>query len=370
MKILDRYIARNFLTGYAIAFCVLMGLRILIDLFVNLDEFTEHHADLGTLAILQNIASYYCLNMTLYFRDFSGMITVVAAAFSLARMLRSNELVAIMASGVSLKRVVGPILALSLLFAGILVINQELIIPRISHKLVRTEDYVPGEETYNIVFLSDNKGSLICAPIYDVNSCTFHNPTIITREPTPKPGIWKVTGRISAEKAVYNHSTKQWDLTGGRVLAHVESTQESKPLEPIATYKAEGLVPRDIPVMVKAKYKALLSSRQIAALESQSPKDMVQLLSQKHFRITDPVINFITLMVSLPILICRDPKSMKSAVMISFGLTTMCSLVTFACKMLATEEMLFSRFIPEFWAWLPVLIFLPIAFIQLDSMKT
>jgi hypothetical protein len=32
--------------------------------------------------------------------------------------------------------------------------------------------------------------------------------------------------------------------------------------------------------------------------------------------------------------------------------------------------MLFSGFIPEFWAWLPVLIFLPIAFVQLDSMKT
>ena len=54
MKILDKYIAKNFLIGYAIAFCVLIGLRIIIDLFVNLDEFTEH-ADLGTLAVIKNI---------------------------------------------------------------------------------------------------------------------------------------------------------------------------------------------------------------------------------------------------------------------------------------------------------------------------
>ena len=40
MKILDKYIAKNFLIGYVIAFCVLIGLRVIIDLFVNLDEFT------------------------------------------------------------------------------------------------------------------------------------------------------------------------------------------------------------------------------------------------------------------------------------------------------------------------------------------
>ena len=61
MKILDRYIVRNFLTGYVISFCVLIGLRIIIDLFVNLDEFTEH-ADLGTFAVIKNILIFYGLN--------------------------------------------------------------------------------------------------------------------------------------------------------------------------------------------------------------------------------------------------------------------------------------------------------------------
>jgi len=84
MKILDKYVVKNFLIGYAIAFCVLIGLRIIIDLFVNLDEFTEH-ADLSALAVMKNILVFYGVNSTLYFREFSGMITVVAASFSLAR---------------------------------------------------------------------------------------------------------------------------------------------------------------------------------------------------------------------------------------------------------------------------------------------
>ena len=100
MKILDKYVVKNFLTGYAIAFAVLIGLRIIIDLFVNVDEFTER-ADLGTAAVVRNMLIYYGLNSTLYFRDFAGMITVVAAAFSFGRMVHSNELVAVMSSGLS-----------------------------------------------------------------------------------------------------------------------------------------------------------------------------------------------------------------------------------------------------------------------------
>jgi lipopolysaccharide export system permease protein len=75
------------------------------------------------------------------------------------------------------------------------------------------------------------------------------------------------------------------------------------------------------------------------------------------------------LMVSLPVLICRDPRTMKSAVLVSFALTAACFVVTFVCKMSATE-IVFQRVMPELWAWLPVFIFLPIAFIEFDAMKT
>jgi hypothetical protein len=75
------------------------------------------------------------------------------------------------------------------------------------------------------------------------------------------------------------------------------------------------------------------------------------------------------LLISLPILICRDPKSMKSAIIISFAATSLCFVITFICKLFATE-VFFDRIIPEFWVWLPVFIFLPVAIIELDSMKT
>ena len=180
MKILDRYVAKNFLVGYAIAFCVLIGLRIIIDLFVHLDEFTEH-ADLTAMAVIKNMLVFYTLNCTLYFREFAGMITVVAASFSFGKMVRSNELVAVMASGVSLKRVIGPIVLLALMLTGLLVIDQEFIIPSLADKLVRSHDDIPGQESYNIKCISDGNGSLIFSPRFEVGTSTLYSPTIITR---------------------------------------------------------------------------------------------------------------------------------------------------------------------------------------------
>ncbi len=367
MKILDRYIARSFLVGYVIAFCVLIGLRVIIDMFVNLDEFAEH-ANLGTWAVVRNIVAYYGINLTLYFRDFAGVITVVAATFSLGKMVRANELVAMIASGVSAKRIVGPVLVLALFFAALSVADQELLIPSLSDKLVRDKDAIPGQQTYPVWFITDGNGSLICSSRYEEKTSSFQRPVIMTRRLRDGSGVWEVTGRISADRATYNEKTGNWDLVNG-LYASTDSAGEVKP---VPFYRAPDLLPKDIAVRRKMGYNALLSSRQLSALAAQKTKikDIAQLLSQKHFRITDPIINLTMLMVSLPVLLCRDPRTMKSAVIVSFGLTTACFLITFICKMLATEIAFAGRIMPEVWAWLPVFIFLPIAFIELDSMKT
>ncbi len=366
MKILDRYITKSFLIGYGISFSVLIGLRIIIDLFVNFDEFTERSGS-NVWSVVQNIVTYYGLNVTLYFRDIAGVIIVVAAAFSLGKMVRNNELVAMIASGVSAKRIVSPILVLALFFTGLAVADQELLIPSISDKLARNADETGTKGSYAIRFMSDANGSLICSLRYDVASQSLYRPTIITRRLTSRPGVWDVTGRISADLATYNDQTGRWDLINGRLI----TTDATAAPTPVASYQADDLLPKSIAIRRKSAYNTFLSSRQLTALAAQQAKikDMAQLLSQKHFRITDPIINLTMLMVSLPVLICRDPRTMKSAVLISFGLTAACFVITFVCKMFATE-IVFARVMPEFWAWLPVFIFLPIAFIELDSMKT
>jgi lipopolysaccharide export system permease protein len=369
MKRFDRYIAKNFLVGYVIAFCVLIGLRIIIELFVNLDEFTER-AELGTMAVLRNIFTYYGLNSTLYFRDFAGIITVLAAVFSIGKMVRNNEFVALMASGVSLKRVLSPIILLALILTGFLVIDQEFVIPPLADKLVRDEDSLGSEESYSVEFMSDGSGSLIFSREFDEKTSTLLSPTILIRRQKPQSqgsgGDWELVSRITAEMAVcQNPKTGTWDLIGGQILE--KGSEEGA--QPIASWTSD-ITPKDIPVRRKAGYKDLMSWKQLRVLAGQGmKKDLAQLYAQTHFHVTDVIMSIVMLLVSLPILVCRDPKTMKTAIAISFAVTLACLITTFVCKMFATEPV-FGRVRPEFWAWLPIFIFAPVAFIELDSMKT
>jgi lipopolysaccharide export system permease protein len=371
VKILDKYVAKNFLVGYAIAFCVLIGLRVVIDLFVNLDEFAEH-ANLGVISILANILTFYGLQSTLYFRDFAGMITVVAAAFSLGKMVRYNELIAMMASGISLKRVIAPIIILAAALTGLLIIDQELIIPSISDKLVRSQDSLPGQESYDVWFISDANGSLICARKFDVKSSSLISPIIITRDKIPDSLLWEPTGWIEAEKATYDFRSQAWIFDKG-IFTEIPKTQSGATTVsrlPISAYTTD-ITPKDIPVRLSSEYKTLLSSRQLSQLAAQPTKlkDLAFLYSQKHFRITDPIMNIVMLLICLPVLVCRDPKAMKSAISISFAITASSLVVSFVCKLMATEE-LFGIVVPELWAWIPIFIFAPIAYMEIDSMKT
>lgn len=373
MKLLDRYIARNFITGYLIAFFVLIGLCVTLDLFVNLDEFAEQ-ADQGTRAVIKNMGIYYGPHIALWFRYLAGMITVIAAVFSLARMTKNNELIAVMASGTSLKRVLAPILLLAVLLTGLQVVDEQVIIPRLAPQLTLAHDEVQGQRRYAFWFMSDSFGNLICSREYNETEQALLRPFIIARQPNPETERWVVTGQIEARRAVYDISRQGWVLEDGRrmsVLPKVIENLDAPAIEPV-DFLASDLKPDQIPLRRQEGYKSLLSLRQLEALirnPSTRTTDMAELILQKHARIVDPIMNLIMLMVALPVLVCRDPRDMKSAILISFIITLSCFITTFLCKLFATEPIL-GQLRPEFWVWAPVFIFLPIAFVQIDSMKT
>jgi lipopolysaccharide export system permease protein len=382
MKILDRYIAKNFLYGYFISLFVMLGLFLTVDLFLNLDEFAEYlestnpatgqaysYGEVGLL-----VMRYYAVRCCLWYRDLAGMVMVIAAVFSLTRMTRNNELIAVMASGVSLKRILAPILFLSLLLSGLMVLDQELVIPKLSHELTRSHDDMMEESVYDLWFAGDDKGSLISTGRYEEKTQTLYDPLIILREKIAgREEVYRVTGKIQAAEAVYDAQRRGWVLTEGQLLrlpvaGQAVSSQRPSPV----TFYPSNLTATDIPIRRREGFKELLSLRQLTELERNAgarKTDLAELALQKNSRITDPIINLIMLMVALPVLVCRDPKSMKTAIGISFLTTASCFVLVFVCKLFATE-IIFGQIRPALWTWLPIFIFFPIAWIEIDSMRT
>src|SRR5215213_9225167 len=148
MKIIDRYVFSSFLRNYLISFMVLIGMYVVLDMVFHFDELVDVDAaaDVGalanTLGMLWNILDYYFYQAFLFFVHLSGIIPVVAAAFTLMRLSRFNELTALLAAGVPLLRVAAPIILAGVALNLLVVADQEVLIPQMQGKLSRSHDEV------------------------------------------------------------------------------------------------------------------------------------------------------------------------------------------------------------------------------------
>ena len=72
MKLLDRYLLRQFVQIFVICFLSLMGLYLVIDLFGHLDSFSAQAEREGSL--LQVIGTYYGCQSIGFFDRTSGIL--------------------------------------------------------------------------------------------------------------------------------------------------------------------------------------------------------------------------------------------------------------------------------------------------------
>src|SRR6266581_5337595 len=130
----DRQLTYSFVKAYIFCLISLLGMYVVIDLFMNLDDFTRD----GSFADTVNyIVTYYGYKTTQIFDRLAEAIALLAAMFTVAWMQRNNELLPLLSAGVSTQRVVRPVLFSACLMLGLAAVNQELIIPRLGSAVLR-----------------------------------------------------------------------------------------------------------------------------------------------------------------------------------------------------------------------------------------
>ncbi|MCC2547983.1 LptF/LptG family permease [Hymenobacter sp. BT175] len=103
MKLIDKYIIQKFLTAFVFTVVVLVTVICVIDFTEKNDDFIQHNLSAGKI-----ILEYY-VNLFPYFANLLSPITVfIAVVFVTARLAARTEIVAILASGVSFKRLLLP----------------------------------------------------------------------------------------------------------------------------------------------------------------------------------------------------------------------------------------------------------------------
>jgi lipopolysaccharide export system permease protein len=369
MRTLDRYLLRSFFYNYLASLSVLISMYIVLDLFLNLDEFTEGHKT--TAQLIWDISNYYVYNIPLYFSQLSGIITLFAACFTLARLQWANETTAMLASGVSLYRMAAPVVVAGFCMNVLLVANYELLLPAVAPKLARNRDDVEGARVYDLWFVKDDH-RLVSAQRFRPVTGEIRGLYIV--ELSTRPGErGRLAGAITADEAQWDPDARGWTLTGGR---HYDLSQdELASVTPVGIkFYPSSLSPQDMVLRKMAAWTQFLSTSQLNQLveREKSPARSIQVNQIKHTRFTQPIINMILLLLGISFFLNRLPEGVLSAGAKALG------TCAFACMMSFAGQHLIGAFATVFQipvplalpAWVPIFLFGPLAILLLDNVKT
>ena len=114
IKKLDWYIIKKFLGYYFFSIALIISIAIVFDFNENLAKFTEHHAPARAI-----IFDYYA-NFVPYFANlFSALFVFVAVILFTTKLASNSEIIAILASGVSFKRLLRPYMITCVLLSAL-----------------------------------------------------------------------------------------------------------------------------------------------------------------------------------------------------------------------------------------------------------
>lgn len=124
LKTIDYYIIRKFIGTYFFAIILIVGIAVIFDISEKLDDFMEKKPTLYQIVI-----NYY-LNFIPYFANlFSSLFTFIAVIFFTSKMAYNTEIIAILSSGVSFRRLMYPYFVSATIIAILSFLLTSFIIP-------------------------------------------------------------------------------------------------------------------------------------------------------------------------------------------------------------------------------------------------
>ena len=125
LKRMDRYIIAKFIGTYIYSILLIISISIVFDVNENLAKFTNYHAPLRAI-----VFDYYA-NFVPYFANlFSPLFVFIAVIFFTSKLAGNSEIIAMLACGMSFKRLLRPYIISAALIATLNFFLGAYIIPR------------------------------------------------------------------------------------------------------------------------------------------------------------------------------------------------------------------------------------------------
>jgi lipopolysaccharide export system permease protein len=210
MRLLDRYVVRNFLQVYFYCIAGFISIWLIFDISDNISSFIEEHIGLGL------VAQYYTTQVPQIFIILLPVSLLLALLFTLGRMSRANEIVSMLTAGVSLPRVLFPLIGIGLLTVGVSMTLNYSLAPHaelarkefFSQARGRPEAFVEGQ-----IFRNRTDARTWFIQSFRLGGNAFNNVQVLQQDANDN-----ILTSYVATRAFYRPETKTWDLQNAKVV--------------------------------------------------------------------------------------------------------------------------------------------------------
>ena len=352
--ILDEYVLRQFLGTFAIVLVSFVMLMLLFTFFELIGDIIRNHSSLV-------LVGEYLLNLTprmIYTITPLSVLIAVLVVFGV--MSRTSELTAMKSTGISLYRIVTPVLIIACVLASLLFAFDQVYLPTANRRQEALRNIIKGRPAQTFEHPGENwifgqhgpgqQGHIFYYQYFDADHNTFGNISVFEFN----PGSFSISRRIFASSAHWEPGLRQWVFEDG--WARTFNNGEISAYTPFVVSAFPEIQEKPGYFKTEEKLADEMSFRELANYIHtlrQSGFDTIRLRVELNRKLAYPLITLIMAILAIPFALSMGRKGSLAGIAVAIGVAIAYFVVDGTFQAMGDVNMLPAMLA----AWSPDLVF-------------
>ena len=312
MRLLDRYVLQSFLRAYVLCIAAFISIWLIFDISDHISRFIDDRMSFGS------VVQYYLTQVPQILVILLPVSLLLALLFSLGRMSRTNEIVSMLTAGVSIPRLIAPLLAMGLLTTAVSAALNYSLAPHAEEAQKMYFDSGRAAGTTAQLFRSRRDNRTWFIQRFRPQQNEFRNVQVLQQDENDN-----IVKNYLAASASYDAAAQAWSLQGVKVVNY------DAPGNITSEESAESLVITDwsetpfrlASTNMRADFLSLPELRDYIHFNSDFPRNLLApFATHLQYRIALPWTCFVVVLIAAPLAIGFSRGGILSSVAAAIGL--------------------------------------------------
>jgi lipopolysaccharide export system permease protein len=353
MRTIDRYIIRKFLGTFFFSIVLLILIIIVFDVSEHIDDFLNHNAPIKAI-----IFDYY-LNFVPHFVNlFSYLFVFIAVIFFTSRMAADSEIIAILSSGISFRRMLLPYIVAASMLALMSFLLGNFVIPYTNRgKLDFEKHYIKDAKSFNDMNIHKQISPGVFLYFENFNSQTKIGWRLAIEKFRNRELVYKLT----ADQASWDSVHSKWRLSRyfTRSLGNMKETiHKGEKLDTAFGLKPDDFMEdiEDVSIM-----NFFVLRKHIAMKKLRGDPDLIKYEVKGYERVAYPFATIILTLIGVAV----SSRKVRGGIGFNLGFGLALTFVYILFMQIFTVLATFGNFPAMLAVWIPNLLFGVIALVMI-----